>query len=269
MARNLGDKALSLYTALIVLYVYLPIIFLILMSFKSGSSISFPIEGFTLFWYVGPITMGLQGGFINDPMMMTSLWNSFVVASISMAIGSLLCIGTGLCLRKEFRLKNFVFFLLLLGMMTPGVIHGISTLIVIRVLSIPESPVITALTHVVWAVPFGILLLMPRFDPKLTRYEEAARILGATEWQVFKEITFPLISSPAIGVMLFMFTLSWGELLRSAFVTPVVSPTLPVYIYSQLTSQPQTPKFYAVGTTVAAISIVLMTLSGVLITRKK
>lgn len=269
MAHSLSYKTLAIYTSLIALYIYLPIIFLIIFSFKSGSSISFPIEGFTLFWYTGPITLGLQGGWINDPMMVSTLENSIATALIVAVFGTLACVGTGLYLRKEFRGKNVVFYSLLLGMLIPGVTHGLTNLVIFTKLSIPLSIWTAAFVQIVWAVPFGLILLMPRFDPKLLRYEEAARVLGASEWKVFKEITFPLIKPQFIGVILFMITLSFGELIRSFFVTPIASPTFPVYVYSQLTSQPQTPKYYAAGTTVVVISIVLMLLSAILVTRKR
>jgi len=263
------NKILCVYFIIIAILIYLPIIHVIVFSFKTGAGISYPLERLTLDWYIGPTKMGWFGGFINDKMIVSSLWNSLYIAIVVMIITTLLVTMTALALRREFRGRDFIFYVTLLGFIIPGVSLGLCNLVLFQLLKIPLSMWTCVFVQVVYAVPFGLILMLARFEPRLARYEEAARLHRASEWQVFKNVTFPLIRPQVLSAALFGFVLSLGEVVRSFFVAPHGSPTLPVLIYSQLTSQPPSPKYYALGTVVSIVSIVLLFISAILLTWKR
>jgi ABC-type spermidine/putrescine transport system permease subunit II len=117
--------------------------------------------------------------------------------------------------------------------------------------------------QVVWTLPFGLILMLARFDPALVLYEQAAATLGASRLKVLREITFPLIYPQIMAAALFSFTLSLGELMRSVFLCSSAAPLLSVLVYSVVANQPATPKFYALGTVVASLSIILLLIAGI------
>lgn len=118
----------------------------------------------------------------------------------------------------------------------------------------------------VYAVPFGLILMMARFDPDLVLYERAASVLRASPWKVFRRVTFPLIRWEAVSAAIFGFVLAWGELIRTSFVmrgTGVIA----TYISTELAINPITPKWYAVGTIVTGISIIALLVMGYVMAR--
>lgn len=249
-------------------FFWVPLGVIILLSLKSGPGISFPFGSISFpFWYNGVSTIVGQGGFLNDPEIISATWNSLYTALIVTATTTVLAVVAALGLRKEFRGKNLTFYLLLTGMIFPGVIFGVGSGILYESNGIPLGIWTVVPVHVIWALPFGLILLLARFDPVLASYEEAARTLRASEWNVFRRITLPLISSQVVATALFAFVLSWGEVVRSKFIEGAGWSTLPVSIYTVLSSQPPNPKYYALGTVTVLISVTLLIIIGILTTR--
>jgi len=159
--------------------------------------------------------------------------------------------------------------MVLLGMIYPGVTLGLTNLIVhVQVFNIPLTLWTVSFTVSVYCIPFGLLILLMRFDPKLSRYEEAARIHRASEWRVFTHITFPIIKTELIVVALFGFTLALGEVFRSTFVSPPTYSVLPVLLLSTLAAYPPTPKYFALGTVITLASLGAILIGGALMMRR-
>jgi putative spermidine/putrescine transport system permease protein len=100
-------------------------------------------------------------------------------------------------------------------------------------------------------------------------YEEAARDLGASPWQVFRHVVLPLVAPSLVGVALFGFTLSWDEIARSSQAIGYTN-TLPLELQG-LTSTVTTPEIYALGTITTGVSVLVIALSflGVYIARRR
>ena len=113
------------------------------------------------------------------------------------------------------------------------------------------------LINVIYTVPFGLIIMMARFDPSLMEYEKAASVLKASPLNVFRKITFPLIKWEIISATIFGFLLSWGELIRTQFMLKGVS-VLSVYIYTKLSVYPLTPKWYAAGTLISLVAFLAL-----------
>jgi putative spermidine/putrescine transport system permease protein len=224
---------------------------LVVFSFKAGKAMTFPFEGFSLKWY---------SVLFNKPALISAFLRSIELAITVMIVTIVVCITTSLALRNPFPGRDIVFYMVMLGIVTPGIIHGIGAALLYKmVFNLQKLSLWTGLPiHVVWSLPFGILLTLARFDPQLSDYESVARTLGANGWIVFRKITFPLISNQILAAGLFGFTLSFSELMRSLFVIGG-PPTLPIYVYSWMGGLSLTPEFYALGTlTIAAVVIILV-----------
>jgi putative spermidine/putrescine transport system permease protein len=152
-------------------------------------------------------------------------------------------------------------------MVIPGVIFGIGLYFLYHLAGFELGLGAVLPAHIVWAMPFGLILMLARFDPALASCEEVARTLGAGGWKVFREITMPLIFPQIVATALFAFVLSWSEVIRSKILLSGGWSTLPVYIYNQLTSQPMTPKFYALGAMTVFVSVTILVIAGLLMTR--
>jgi len=262
-----SDILCLIYTIFVFFLLYLPIAHLVAFSFNDSMSVHYPWIKFTLDWYIGPIT-AVKAGFINDPMVMICLQNSLIQAAVTTLITIAVTIPTALALRKRFRGRNLIFYFLLLGMIYPGVTLGISNLLIFtQWLHVPLGLLTVSSTVAVYTIPFGLFLLMVRFDPMLARYEEAALTLGASAWKVFRTVTFPIIKLEVIVVALFAYTLAFGEIMRSFFVASVNFPVLPAFLYVEFGAHPPIPKFYALGSTITLISIVSILIIGLYMSR--
>jgi putative spermidine/putrescine transport system permease protein len=154
----------------------------------------------------------------------------------------------------------------MMGMILPAVTLGISSTQFYGLIGVRQN-IWTALPlHIVWAVPFGLFILLARFDPNMLLYEEAARTLGASGWRVFREITFPLISNQVIAAGLLGFLLSWSELMRTLFVTGAAT-TMPLCLFGKITGHPINPHLFAFGTIISIIVLVALVGTALLLTR--
>ena len=174
------------------------------------------------------------------------LGRSFLLALACAVTTCLLSVASAQAMRGRFRGHNLFFYLILLGIMAPGLLVGFGFALLCRLLGVETAWNTTAfLVHVSWTLPFGFLTMLAifnRFDPKL---EEAALTLGADRWTTFRRITLPIVMPGVIGSLLFGFSLSYDEFARSMFTTGA-DITLPLAVMAQLDRQ-LTPELYAIG----------------------
>lgn len=262
------DSLLLIYTVLIIAFVYLPVIHLIVFSFNDTMSVHYPWRGFTTFWYTGEMKLAERAGFINDRTIVTSLQNSLIMSGITVAVVLGITIPAAWALRGRFRGRNPIFYLLMLGMIYPGVTLGIGNMLVFtQWFGIPLSFFTILFTLIVFTAPFALFLLLVRFSPLLGRYEEAAFTLGASKWKAFRSVIFPIIKNDVITAGLFAYTLSFGEGMRSFFVSPIDFQVLSVSLYAKFIAQPPIPKFYALGATITLISLTAVLIAGAYMAR--
>ena len=110
--------------------------------------------------------------------------------------------------------------------------------------------------HLTWTLPFGLLIMFAVFNRFDSAYEEAARDLGASDWQAFRYVVLPIIAPSLIGVALFGFTLSYDELARSTQAAGDLN-TLPLELRG-LTTTVTTPEIYALGTLTTGVSFAVI-----------
>ena len=243
---------------LILAFLYIPIAVLVAFSFNDSRSLSWPMSGFTLEWY---------RKLAENEQLITALQNSLYVALSATVLTLLIGVPAALALdRLEFPGKGIFRKLVLLPIALPGIITGISMLILFRLIGFGlslETVIIghaTALLAVVVTQVYARLQRLPR------SLDEASADLGAKGWQTFFLVTLPNIRTAVIGAGILSFTLSFDEIPVTFFLTGRDN-TLPMYIWSTM-RRGLTPEINAVGALIVAASILLILVS-VLVQREK
>lgn len=256
--QTLVTGALGAVTVLFLAYQWLPMLTMALLSFTGpDGGPTFPMRGVSLHWYRELARVQMVDDF-KPPM-----FRSLVLALACSVTTAALALAAAQAIRARFRGSNPFFYLVLLGIMAPGLLVGFGVAVVTRILGIPLAWYTTTFAvHVVWTLPFGFLTLLAAFNRFDVRLEEAALTLGANRWRAFWRVTFPLVLPGVIGAGLFGFTLSYDEFARSLFSTGS-EQTLPLVIFAQFDRQLQ-PTLYAIGTVTTVVSLVTVALFSLL-----
>jgi len=243
------DVCFKLYTVLVYLFLFSPIVIVIYMSFNKGQTNRFPVQEYSLQWY--------KVLFQNNGIW-ASLRISLVIAVL--ATLSVLIIGTFAAyaiVRYKFKFKSAFISLMLAPMLIPSVITGISMLLYFSFIGIKTSVFTVILGHSVLTLPYATMIITARLQGLHISLEEAARNLGANEWNVFFKIVFPQIKPGLLSAALFAFTISLDEFALTFFVNSPSSQTLPIRIYSMLKFG-LTPELNALSTIILVLSFGLI-----------
>jgi len=255
---------LMAYMVLFLVFLYAPLGVLAILSFQTGpiGGPNFPIVEWSTYWYqhlfglvppsrVAPLPIG------------AALLRSLSLAFMTMVTSTVLGVLSAQAFRRRFRFSGAAFYLIVLGMIVPGVLVGLGIALVANGLGIDRNWWSTSfVAHVVYTYPFCFLVLLAifnRFDPSV---EEAAWSLGVSPMRTFRKITLPLIFPGVLSAMLFAFTLSYDEFARTLF-TAGGAQTLPLAIYGTFAVEIH-PNIFAFGVLTTLFSFSLLTVYGVL-----
>jgi spermidine/putrescine transport system permease protein len=193
----------------IVVFLWLPLSQIIVLSFTENS-VLFPFGGVTLQNYVSLFT--------NEGLLLAARQSAFV-ATVSASLATLIGVPMGFAItRHSFRGRSILRGLVIVPLLMPGIIMGISILILFRVVGLPSGFLATVLTHSVYGLPFIVLPVIARlavFDRKL---EEGARDLGASTRSVLTDVTLPIISPAIAAGFIFAWLRSFEDFIRVFFV---------------------------------------------------
>jgi len=245
-----GKVLLTVFFALFLVVLYLPTVLLIVFSFNAGTVAAFPLEGLTTKWY------GLA---LHSEEIRQALWASVRVATLSAAIATLIALMASYPLaRRHVRGKAFISALMLVPLVVPTVVLGVALLILFQKGIIPIGLGLTSVMigHVVIALPFAVLILLPRIASIDKRLEEAAYDLGASGLQMFRRVMFPLIVPSILSAFLISFVFSIDEVVIASFIAGD-QPTYPVYLYSGLKFPEKTQTLIPVATIMIVLSFLL------------
>ena len=267
MESRILKPILAVYVVAFLLFLYGPFFVLTILSFQQGpdGGPQFPITEWSLYWYkqifgltppsrIAPLPVG------------EALIRSLVLAFMTMVTSTVLGVMSAQAFRRKFTGSSVVFYLIVLGMMVPGVLTGLGTsLLANNVLGIERHWYTTAFaTHVAYTYPFAFLVMLAilnRFDGSV---EEASWSLGVTPWTTFRKVTFPLIFPGVLSAMLFAFTLSLDEFPRSLFAAGgSEDQTLPLAIYGTFSVEIH-PNIFAFGVLTTLFSFALLSVYGIL-----
>ena len=249
-----GRRTLWVVFWFLVVFLYAPIVILIIFSFNDSTIVSFPWLGFTTKWYEQ---------FIHEPALLSALKTSLLVATLTSILATALAVPAAIALvRRRFFAKGLVSGIMLAPLVIPLVVLGISLLILFNAVGVPLSPYTAVIGHVVIAMPFAILVMVPRLQRIPAALEEASRDLGASAMQTFRLITFPLLVPALISAFLISFTISFDELVISSFLVGEQA-TFPVYLYSQLRLPERLPSVIAVAVVILVVSVTVVVASEI------
>lgn len=208
-----------------LVFLYLPIVFLILFSFEKADTPGFPITGLTTHWYEKMLT---------DSAIHSALFNSVLVAVIVSLLATL--IGTMAAfplVRGGIRFPGTARILFTLPIMIPGVLIGLGLLVFLTLLGIRLGLHTVILGHLVFTTPFVVLIVAARLQGFDRRLEWAAADLGANGRQTLRHVVLPLIAPAIVAGALLSVTLSIDEFVVTFFT---IGPqlTLPLFIITQI-----------------------------------
>jgi putative spermidine/putrescine transport system permease protein len=242
MARIL----LSIYFAVVVVYLLFPLLIVIPISFVDSRFLQFPPESFSLRWY---------RNFFNDSDFLDATVLSFLVGIpstlIATALGTLAALGLT---RTKFFGKGAVFALMISPLIVPVIIVALALYIFFARIDLIGSPMGLILAHSILALPFSVLIVSATLEHFDVTLERAARVHGAGPIRTFWHVTFPAIRPAVFASAIFGFFISFDELIIALFVMGS-QKTLPVRIWQDLR--------FEIDPTVAAVASLLIALTAV------
>jgi ABC-type spermidine/putrescine transport system permease subunit II len=248
----LARAMFSTWAVLVYVFLFAPILMLVLFSFNANKYGTFPFTGWTTHWY-GQVYGDYQ---IRDALT-TTLKVALLVTIISTIVGTAAAFPL---VRSRLPFRSGVRIVMTLPIMIPGLLIGVSLLVLLTdVFHLQLSPQTAVIGQSVYTTPFVLLLVAARlqgFDPSL---ERAASDLGANTYRSLRHIVFPLIAPAVFAGALFAFTLSLDEFIITLFLIGAHN-TLPIYIYTQVKFG-ITPEVNALATLLLVASLLLITLA--------
>jgi spermidine/putrescine transport system permease protein len=243
-----GSLWLSIYAACVYAFLYLPIVVLAIYSFNGTGVGGFPPRNWTLSWY---------RILFNDDAIWSTLLNSLIVAAIAVAIATTLGLLAALSLdRVQFPGKALFRRLVLLPLILPGIITGLSLLMLFVAATMKLSLLTITLGHGTALISVATTEIFAGLQKLDRAQEEASLDLGANHWITFWRVTLPNLKVSMIAAALLIFTLSLDEIAVSFFLIGR-SNTLPLEIWSRL-RRGITPEINAISTIILLFSIALI-----------
>lgn len=257
---------LATYTALFLLFLYGPMIVLAILSFQGPEGgPQFPIQEWSVYWYKH--LLGFAGiSRVSQLPVGDSLLRSIALAFMTTVVSTVLGVMSAEAFRTRFKGSGPAFYLIILGMMVPGVLVGLGMALLSNTLGLSRAWWSTSFVlHVVYTYPFAFLVMLAIFNRFDRSVEEASLSLGVSPAQTFRRVTFPIIFPGVLSAMLFSFTLSYDEFARTLF-TAGRALTLPLAIYGTFSVEIH-PNIFAFGVLTTLFSFTLLVVYGLLMKR--
>lgn len=240
--ERIWHYAFRVLCGLILLFLIIPILVIMPLSFNSDSFLMYPMSGFSMRWYEE---------FFGSGVWRTALKNSMIISPLAtllaVALGTLASVGL---VRANFRGKALLTSILISPMIVPVVIVGVAVYLVFSPLGLSGSYTGLILAHAVLGVPFVVITVtatLQGFDYNLIR---AAASLGADPVTAFFKVTLPLVAPGVISGALFAFATSFDEVVVTLFLASPEQSTLPRQMFSGIRDN--------ISPTIAAVATVLI-----------
>lgn len=250
----------KIYLAIVLLFLYLPIIMLMILSFNASNSTSV-MNGFSFKWYIE---------LFRDEATIQAFYNTLILAVLSAItstfIGTLAAVGIDK-MKKGF-VKTSIMSVTNIPMMNPEIVTGVSMMLLFVFIgtTLKINGILGFWTlfiaHVTFSLPYVILNIMPKLKQTDAHIAEAAQDLGCTKLQAFLKVVLPSIRPGIVAGFIMAFTLSLDDFIISYFVSGPKFQTLPIRIFS-MTKKRVTPDMYALSTLIFVAILILLVLVNV------
>ena len=242
------------YVLLVMLYLYVPIIVLMIMGFNKSRYNSMPFE-FTTEWYQALSTDStLQQAALNSVLL------ALVTGIVCVILATLFILGERHLSNK---LKGFFNSIVMMPMSIPWLIMGLSLLLLIRFFNFDKSMFFVAAGHIVISLPYSMLVLKARVQSMDKSLEEMSASLGADGFTTFRRITLPAIAPAMVAGGFLSFMISFDNFAISYFLMPSGVSTLPIEIQTSIKFG-FTPEINAVSTVIIGVSLVCLAVVGLI-----
>ena len=246
-----------LYLILIVIFLYAPILTLMVLSFNNGKSMG-KWTGFSTHWYAE---------MLQDETIMEALYNTLIIALIAAVVSTI--IGTAACLAIQVmrnRTKNVLMALNNIPMLNADIVTGLSLMLTFIAFGVSLSFGTVILSHITFCIPYVILSVMPKVRQTTGVHYEAALDLGATPLYAFWKVTLPDIFPGIVSGFLMAFTLSVDDFIVTHFTRGAGVNTLSTMIYGMVKIGIR-PTIYALSTVVFVTVLIVLIISNVISAR--
>jgi putative spermidine/putrescine transport system permease protein len=247
--------ALAAFFTLFVLFLYGPMSAIYILSFQGpNGGLTFPLNGVSLTWFYALFEQQRTGDIAG------SFARSISLALIVLVLTVVISVMAGLAFRRRFFGATLVFYMAIASLIMPGLLISLGIGLTFQFFGLRPTWYTSALgAHLTWTLPFGLLIMFAVFSRFDRAYEEAARDLGASNWQILWTIVLPILLPGMIAVALFGFTLSYDEFPRTS-ITVGPRNTLPLEIWN-MTTNVTSPALFAIGTVTTAVSFLVIALA--------
>jgi putative spermidine/putrescine transport system permease protein len=264
---SISGSLFRIYIVFVLLMLYFPFIIMAILSLQGPrGGHTFPMaEGSpsTIWWWKlfnpGATTeFSDVGEFLGN--YLGALGRSLILAFVVAILATIMALMAAHAFRKPFRGSNGVFYLWLLGIIVPGITVSLGLFLVLNRLGItPNWKTTTLAVHVMWTLPFCLIIFLMGFNRFDMDLEAAALVYGANPLQAYWLVVLPVMQPFVLSSLLFGFTLSLDEFQRSLLLTGTTldTQTLPVMIMASVTTR-ITPTLYALGTLTTLLSFGLI-----------
>ncbi|MGF1622605.1 MAG: ABC transporter permease [Rhodomicrobiaceae bacterium] len=243
-----GWALIRLYTILVYLFMFLPVAVVVLLSFNASEFGAFPMDGFSFRWFAE---------LWNNDAIVRAFRVSMLLGALTAVISTTLGVMAALALvRYNFPGKNALTTMLIAPILIPEVVLAVALLLFLRWLNMPKSFPLLLFGHVIFTLPFVLLVVQARLVGIRRDYEEAAMSLGAGPVQTFFQITFPLLMPAIFAGLLFAFTISFDDITGTMFWKPGGVETVPTQIFAMLRNS-ISPEINALGTVMIVLTVAL------------
>ena len=239
--------ALGIVSAVILLFIYVPIALIFVYSFNSGTTPAWPPPGFTLDWWVlGLRNTGLQQAFL------TSIAVALAATLIALILGTLASMAVA---RYRFFGRESISFVVVLPIALPGIVTGMALSTTFAQVGFPLGFFAIVVGHATFCIVIVYNNALARLRRVSGSLEEASADLGADSWRTFRTITFPALRSAILAGGLLAFALSFDEVIVTIFTAGGVK-TLPIWIFQSFRLANQVPLVNVAGVVAILLSVV-------------
>lgn len=250
--RVRGKKFACVFVVGVAVFLFSPLLLMVLFSFHSEPRMSFPFSGVSLRWYAD---------IFSDVEVLRGIRNSAIIAIIVSILCTVLALlaSLGILALKQ-RTRGAFYLMAMIPMSLPSLLYGIGLIVLLGLLSIPSGFVPVIIGHTTLALPFVFLILNSALERFGFSMVEAARDLGATGMYAFRTVTLPIIRPGVVGAMLLAMSLSIDEFIVT-FFTAGSDKTLPLVMYGRLNMKLD-PSLDAIGTVLLVMTSALAYMSA-------
>jgi len=232
---NGGRPLFAIITALCLMMMYAPALYLLLASLNPDEQLGLVAPTrYSLAWYIA---------LLEDHRLFRALKESAVVALATAVLATPIGLAAALAYRAMTRMRSIFLLVMLSTMFVPGTIEGLGLSVILKLVRVSPSWVTVTLGHLLWTLPFAIMVSLIGLSSVRSSTIAVARDLGAGPMRAFVDVTLPLIRGSLISSFVFAFLLSLNEHARAYYLVGRQN-TLPLYMFGAMNSG-ASPTIYA------------------------